>query len=392
MKILSVANVSNLDDLASDSGIVFLTLVLSEFARLGHEVVLIGPDHPAFLTHPMPQIRKVSVNLGVSKYSARFSFDWEGFSRVVREFRPDVIFNNQAELAPNLRAVLVSSGLHAQIVSYCHYTVIGGVEGPRPIPDPAFSDGHLGEATLLSMLAGLHASDVSIVQSNFARSAILAAGAYYKIGIGRLEVIPPPADPRFMHLGTLAVSPVRRLLYNHRLYESYGTAQFINLVRNLSGRIEFELVVADCMPRRSEERNRLDSSPNRFKQILSELPGAKIVQTAQDRAGYLDLIKTSRVALAAQRSMCVWSMSVVDCMGLGVPVVAPALAAYPEFVPAWLLGRSLDEQCEITARLMIDDDFWLDSARACIIQASKLVLPSIAENILALFYPRDQSN
>ena len=59
-------------------------------------------------------------------------------------------------------------------------------------------------------------------------------------------------------------------------------------------------------------------------------------------------------------------MSALDCMGLGVPVVAPGdHGAYAEFIPSDLRFPTEDQGVAITRRLLQDDEYWRASSDGC---------------------------
>ena len=95
MRILSLLNVSNADGLQCDSGYVFQRLLGRALAELGVEFVLVGPEVPAFLTagSSIPEVRLVTVPLGLTKYAVRYHFDWPALEALIaeeqRRLRPD---------------------------------------------------------------------------------------------------------------------------------------------------------------------------------------------------------------------------------------------------------------------------------------------------------------
>lgn len=80
-----------------------------------------------------------------------------------------------------------------------------------------------------------------------------------------------------------------------------------------------------------------------------------------------------------------WSMASMDCMGMGVPVVAPRYAAYPEFIPSALLYDNMQHAERILNRLLDDEEFWLKCSFECTQQSRNLVPETIAAQLITVF-------
>jgi hypothetical protein len=392
MKVLALLNVSNVDDLSCDSGVIFQSILTREFYRSGIEYVLIGPDIAAFHALDFPLGRKAFLQMGTNRYDSRFTFDWEGLKQLIAHEMPDAIFNNQIELTSAIRALLVTLGANnTPLVAYCHYPALWGIkDGGVPVLDESLNTAGLGLPIVFDILNAACLADVFIIQSEFGKNLVLAAAAFHRVTLKQPPIVlPPPYDPR-LYRETLGLPPCnRRLVYNHRLYASYGTEAFVSLVEGLSN---VECRIFDPMPNRSAKRHSLSPSPMEFRATLKKMPYTELVDGNISREKYGALLQEARVGMGALRRACVWSMAAVDCMGLGIPVVAPHYAAYPEFIPQQLLFTDLDQAKDLIGRLLEDDHFWLSSTHACHAMVKQLAPSHIAQRLQQLFALPDMLN
>jgi hypothetical protein len=388
MRILSLLNVSNVHDLSRDSGFIMQRIMGEELASRGVELCLVGPAVPAFSQMRIDWARVHAVPLGSSKYQVRYHFDWPTLERLVLELEPDVILNNQVELAPALRGILATHDLrNTALLSYCHYIPFSSSDGDDPmVLDPSLNQQGMGPALALALAAAANASDRVIVQSQFARQLLIGLSRRL-LGFGfedRLTVIAPPVDPLLLRPLRTAAPACRRAFYNHRLYDHYGTGEIVALARDLAAATDFELLVADAMPNRSNARARLDTSVARNRAALAALECVRFSYEGGVRASYRQMIESCRIGLAPFRPGCVWSMAALDCMGMGVPVLAPGYAAYPEFIPDYLCFSSRSEAQRLARRLLDDDAFWLRASRDCSRLAARHSSVRAVDDLLAL--------
>ncbi len=386
MRILAVINISNVDDFFCDSGVIFQRILAEEFVRKKIEYGIVGPGIQAFKNFKLPGAKKYYIALGTTRYSSRFSFDWTGLSSVIRQYSPDLIFNNQIEITSAIRSVLVTlKSPQMPIVSYCHYPALWGILDKIPELDESLNHQKLGLPILFDILSALLTSNVVVIQSEFAKTLLTKAAHYFRLGEFRdMEVVPPPKDPLLTGNCPSRVPQRRQLFYNHRLYQSYGSEQFIQFIRQISDS-DFELVVSDPMSNRSSSRSQLSNSPAYYRKQISLMPRTRLINGNRSRDHYKKAIQNSRVAFGAFRKACVWSMAAVDCMGLGTPVIAPRYAAYPEFIPDSLLFDNLKEAEELTKRLLYDDSFWIENSQKCVERTFRLSPQIIAERLVQLF-------
>lgn len=105
-------------------------------------------------------------------------------------------------------------------------------------------------------------------------------------------------------------------MYNHRLYKSYGSEEFLSISNKIIERFNLESVVFDSMPNRSVERAVLNGSPEYYKSIIQARSHTSLINGHVSRDVYKKNLVKNLFAMAAFRKTCVWSMAAVDCMCL----------------------------------------------------------------------------
>ncbi|MEU9603396.1 glycosyltransferase family 1 protein [Streptomyces sp. NPDC048057] len=360
MRVLYLLNISNLNRLSADSGWIFADLLAPALADLGQEVTVAAPARAGderchFLPTSAPG----------SKYRARLGADIDALRILVEAGEPDVVVVNQIEEAPAVRTALLEAGSAARLVGYAHYLPFTPTDNNGVLVDPAFDDAGLGRSILLTFAAGLAACDRILVHSTTATNWVTAAASTAGVDIAdRLRVVPAPRDPRLVHAPTPTNHPARdggevavTAIYNHRLYAHYGTARFLDLARELavSGRVR--LRVMDLFGQRSTERTGLDDSPERMRDELAGLSGVQVVSDRGDRIRYRNLLAGARFGIAPFRPGCPWSMSVIDCQSMGLPVIAPRMGWFAEHIDPALCFTTRAEAVALAERLALDDAF-----------------------------------
>ena len=350
-----ISNVSNKDDIHCDSGFVFQRLMAFELIRLGHEFCLVSP-----VAVRAPHISQEQFDFGNNKFQVRFNFDWNGIQGIIERYEPDVLWINQPELASNFRAILCTIGSSAQIVTYVHYLPIAAVGQESIDLDPSLDNSGLALPILLYLLGSVGISDKVLVQSQFARKILESALLNFRIPYDKtkIHVIPPPFDPLLYRKSQARSSVEKHIIYNHRLYKHYGTDFLLKVIKSLRERKEVQFHVADLLRSRNGTRQKLDQHVDLYRTTLRSHPNVVFPENTGNRKQYRKVIKNCRAGLAAHRRMAVWSMSAVDCLGMGVPVVAPNFASYPEFIPQDLLYNSEEEFREILNQLLDSNSFW----------------------------------
>jgi hypothetical protein len=326
MKLVSFLNVSNPDALQADSGFVFQKLLLEELTSRGHRALLVAPAEAAKLT----TVPVVPVAAPKTKYHARFGCDWPSVSSAMREHwaGTDALLVNQPETAATIKAMSVIEGkIDVPLLSYIHYLPLVNAPAEQARLDPSLADGGLGAWILGLVRAAVESSDACIVGSEFGRRLIEA-----HVGAARrLEVIPPPADA-LLARGRSVPPPgdTLRLLFNHRLYRHYGTAEvFAALDRVHSDGGDFEVVVTAPTQWRSSHRRILAPDAHTLLAALSARPYVR-VESALDRADYRAVVTGVHAGLAPAREAPLWSMAIADLLTAGRPVYAPRAGGFSE--------------------------------------------------------------
>lgn len=392
MKILSILNISNKDNISCDSGYIFQCILSSQFEKMGHKYVVAGSNCPEFKQATELKCKKEYINLGTNKFSSRFDFNSDEIAKLIQKVKPDVIFNTQAELTSAIRSVLVWNQLNTPLVTYCHYPALwaNNMKSRTPEIDQSLNAGNLGNKIVFDILTALQTSDLFIIQSEFAKSLIVKAAKYYKVPYDskKLIVLAPPADPLFLdkkngYITTLTNK--KNYIYNHRLYKTYGTQDFIDIFAELHKQFGIQCVVLDPMQKRSQKRATQNNTPADFVKIMSKMPGISIAQNNKTRNAYKTILNSGLVCFAPLRKSCVWSMACMDCMGLGMPVVAPNMAAFPEFVPKSLLYKNKRQLNKIISKLQTNDVFVKQMSEQCVISAHKYSPEKTAEKLFCEF-------
>ncbi|MEU3069926.1 glycosyltransferase family 1 protein [Streptomyces sp. NPDC007027] len=361
MRVLYLLNVSNASQLAADSGYTFADMLTPALTDAGAEVTVASPV-------PVGDAR-VHFALTASpstKYRARFDPGMDALVALIRDRRPEVVVANQIEAAPAIRAALLEAGVDALITGYCHYLPFSFTDTGVLELDPAMNDRGLGRSVLLAFAAGLGACDRVLVHSSTAASWTAAAAARTGVELGdKLYVVPAPRDVRLVRDPTDVTAPAGRAsgIYNHRLYRHYGTARFTQLARRLVADAPVRLTVMDLFGTRSPERIRLDPSPERHLEELATTDGVTIASDRGDRIRYRNLLAGAHFGIAPFRPGCPWSMSVIDCQAMGLPVISPRTGWLAEHIDQELLFDTAEQAVQIAERLATDAEFYLMHAK-----------------------------
>ena len=361
MRVLAYLNISNIDDIESDSGYIFNYLLASSFEKMGIDYFMIIPQNLKGKKLRFDLERCFFVDMGVTKYEARYRFDWSNIERIICEMKPDIVFNNQVELTSSFRALLIKNDCDAKLFTYCHYPAIHIDNGKDVIIDKSLDLNGLGENIVCNILCSINISDVFMIQSNFAKNLLLKYSKKININLNKdIVVLHPPYDDQ-IRVDNIEKKERKKILYNHRLYDSYGTDKFIEFVKTNH---DMKFVVTDPMANRGKEREKYNNSPKQNRNILEEMKNVSVFDGG-DHKKYIDIIDDCCCAIAPYRESCVWSMSVIDCYCRGVPVVAPCIAAFEEFVPKQLLYRDVEQEKKLIIRLIEDSNFWRESVLMC---------------------------
>jgi hypothetical protein len=332
----------------------------------------------------IPNVRDINLEVGSDKYDVRFRFDWDSLGRLLKTEKPDVVFAHQVELTSHFRALIVALGLDATLVTYCHYWPIYTIAGDGEIEwDPSLNHSNLAQVILLRILSAALTSDYFFVTSEYARSLLMEAARRYNVDVEpeKVHVLPCPADPDFLSTKPRELLGTKKVLYNHRLYRQYGTEFFIDIASYFEGS-EVEFVVTDFFSYRGASRKALDPYIDAYRSKLRSMKNVTIREDGDIREVYrTDILLKVDLGVGPYRLNANWSMSAVDCLGLGIPVIYPNIASFPEFVPKALLFRSKDEAIALMTRLLSNREFWTLCSR----QSQAKVLRFTADNICTEF-------
>ncbi|MFG1921071.1 glycosyltransferase [Cryptosporangium sp. NPDC048952] len=384
--VLYLLNVSNPDRLSADSGWLFADILAPALVDLGTRVT-IGCPVPV----SDPRVEHVPMPVVSSKYRVRFTADVAALAALIEHVEPSVVVANQVEHAGAIRAAVLEASSRARVVGYCHYLPFH-VDEQGLQPDAAFVDGGLGLAVRMQFFTGLAACDRIMVHSPTAATWVAAGMAVLGVDdlAERIRVVPPPRDPRLVADGPRTPPPLTagrtvQILYNHRLYEHYGTGRFLELASQLTANPAVRLTVMDLFGDRAGGRRSLDASPERHRAALAEMPGVQVVSDGGDRAFYRELLAGADLALAPFRAGCTWSMSLIDCQAMGVPVLAPRLGWLAGAVEEGLAFDEPHEAVKIAEGLLADPAAWTAaSARAA--ETTRALAPElVAARYLAAF-------
>lgn len=372
MKIISYLNVSNPDNLLADSGFVLQKLLLETLSNFGHEIVLLAPIEAQKLT----TVRVIPIESPLTKYHARFNFDWK--SIVVRTQGlwndVDILIVNQVEVAAPLKALtFIESQRNIPIVSYVHYLPIDSINYEQElIYDSSLNDVGLGSWILGTIKTAIECADACVVESQFAKELLLN-----KIGQPKkIKIIHPPIEAELQSLSQVNPSSGKlKILYNHRLYAHYGTAELFDWIDvALKGNEnDCEVLVTSPRGKRSQSQRNLDVYSENVANAVCSRPYVKIIES-KSRTEYHKVLETIHLGIAPLRSAPLWNLSIVDVLATGRPVLASRSGAFPEL---------LEDSSEY---LFSDRDEFITKLYE-LIQSPPIPSPTLAERICNKFHP-----
>lgn len=383
MKILTFVNISNIDDIESDSGYIFNYLLAQEFSKK-HKYKVVLPELLKKKTTTKFDADSIYyAKIGVTKYQARYSFDWDNICEIIRHYSPDIIFLNQCELASAMKSLLLTISMKKiKVVTYCHYPALHYSDNDV-ILDYSLNDAGLCENILMNILSSINVSDAFITQSDFSKTMILKFADKYNYYLNKsIDIVCPPFDPFLLNREIdLERKKSKKILYNHRLYASYGTEKFLNFVSNHPNLM---FSVSDPMPNRNKNniRKKFNNTPLQYKEKLSTLKNVEIFNGGENRHLYKKILEDSYIAIAPYREACVWSMSVIDCFCLGIPVVAPNFAAYKEFIWSDLLYNDDKQFNDLVIKLLNNKTFYKKAVETSYAFLDNITPSKIANKIL----------
>lgn len=330
MKIVSYLNVSNPNNLLADSGFVLQKLLLETLSDLGHEIILMAPKEAQNLT----TVKVIPIESPLTKYHARFDFDWKYIANITQGLwnNVDILIVNQVEIAASLKALtFIESQRNIPIIAYVHYLPIDSINDKQElIYDNSLNDVELGSWIIGNIKTAIECSDACVVESKFAQELLLT-----KIGNPKkIQIIYPPIEPELQSLSQ--VSPFNRkikILYNHRLYAHYGTAELFDWIDiALKGyENDCEILVTSPRGKRTQSQRNLDVHSENIANAISSRPHVKIIE-AKSRTEYHKVLESIHFGIAPLRSAPLWNLSIADVLATGRPVLASTSGAFPELL------------------------------------------------------------
>lgn len=376
MKIITFLNVSNRSRIQADSGYIFYDL-LSPFFSKNNEFYFVSPE-------PLSDKKSFFIKreYGFNKYEVRFSFDWEYYSGLISMICPDIIIVNQVELVPHFRAVVEALGIKTAVVSYAHYIPFLLADG-KIIYDDSLNNSGLGIAVCNAFLSGLVLSDLVFTHSAFSKNMLMDFLKQKNVLYDKSRIIinPPPFDTLLIDNNQKHTNEV---IYNHRLYKHYGSDFFYELANFMSEIDSINIKVLDVLGERSEIQDRMDPSVTIIRKKLKGLANVTFINDTYDRKKYKKELKNSFFSIAPYRLNCIWSMSCIDSLGMGVPVISPNIAWYKEIIPSSLRFNNIVEAKSIIYRLY-DNDFW-NECSSMAQNSIKRYSPEIVSNVFLTYF------
>ncbi len=379
MKILSILNLSNKEKAGADSGVIFNRLFFGELVKHGFKCTIASP-----IKFNVPNIKNAFYEPGSSKYDVRFRFDWDFHKKLLQREKPDLVFVNQVELTSNYRALLVTTGSHAKIATYCHYLPIIEVQPNRIVWDSSLNHNNLAKVILFQTFNAYEQADYFFVTSDFSKGLLIKAAKQFNITLNKKKilVLPCPTDPYFVTEEKRDFSTAKQVLYNHRLYKQYGTEFLIQLIKDLQDE-NIKFIITDFFSKRNADRKRLEKTVDEYKKQLSKYKNVVFKIDGDNRESYKHkIVLKACIGLAPYRVNANWSMGSVDCLGVGIPVVAPNLATFPEFVPSRLLFNNKREAIRLIKKLLTEKEFWESCSEECKKKVKKFLPNVMAEKFI----------
>jgi len=336
MRIVYLINESTNASVEHDSGI-FIAVELDK-AILDHEIIFLG-------SKALSNFFKNFITLGDSyfnKYQIRFDFPYRKMREIMGKLNPDIMFINQIEQASNFRIVFNDLGLNPYMISFSHYIPIYMIRDNNIIWDPSLNVNGSAEIIFLRHVEAVRTSSLIIHPSEFSRDLFVKAMDLTLRDYShenKFVVMYPPLNLDLINkINNDQYEPENLvIIYNHRLYDHYGTKQVINILDQYymtldsDERKRFKVIVTGPgLANRTPEQNRHDPSPQKNIELFKRRSYV-IPKLNMPKFEYYQLISREVTAgLAPIRPNAVWSISLAEVMAFGKPVVAPNLAVFPE--------------------------------------------------------------
>jgi len=253
--------------------------------------------------------------------------------------------------------------------------------------------GSLAQIIFLRQLEALTIADYCITCSKFGikfirENAKLLNKSYTNLIDKKMISMSPPSC---LYDGKKKIyhqkNKLKTFIYNHRLYKHYGTRTIFEWLTELyTKRKDFNILVTDPTGKRNDERDRLDKSVVNFRNWLSGLPFVR-VEHIKHHKDYYDVCSECYAGFAPMKPSALWSMSCVDVLINGKPLIAPNYACFPEMLDnnQLLLYNDKNDFFKKVERIMDNDDLYVTISKHCL-KSSKRFTVEEAGNILKTLF------
>lgn len=378
ISILSLLNVSNKQDLSADSGYLTQLLIGGQLIQAGHAFALAGP-----FNRPLP-LPAYQVEFGDTKYAVRFGLEYINLRATIKAFKEehaslDWIWVNQPEMTASVRAILAELGLHeTRIFVYIHYLPIQEFYGDAWTWDPSLNDGGLAKVIMHRIAEGCDIGDAIGIHAHFGKEMLIRVAEMigYPIDPRKIHVIPTATDPYLIQdAASLDARIEQRFIckdggqrlfgYPNRLYAHYGTEEMFRFFDGACQAFSAHTWVTNPTSNKSSSRRALDPASNAIEQSVVASPSVISFGKPLPRDVYKAWLDRSCFVFGPNRKAALWSLSIVDGMGMGVPSFAPDAGSFPELVPRECLWRNFDELHDKMKTVLDDEDTYVRLAREC---------------------------
>lgn len=339
-RILTVIYPSNYPNFASDSIFTFNRILFGALLKSNEKVEVIAVGSPK-MPQLHPSIKTIPLELGISKFQVRFDFPWSEIRYLLNDIRPDICLINMPEQSAAF-ALLIKEELNlpCKLISYVHYipalpaTKISDSDTSQRITyETSMNKTGLCKVLLTRLLEGVIASDLTLTCSGFAARLIQQVKSnllHKSLDIAPIQILSPPVDFNEVNKGyTQNVHQSLQFIYNHRLYDDYGTKHIFNLLKDVYEMdiSPFTVILTNPTEGRDPERSLLNPAVDRNLATLKSLPFVK-VQHSENRNHYIHTLRKSSGGIAPIKPHALWSMSVMDLLACGRPVLSFNIAAF----------------------------------------------------------------
>ena len=375
--IVSVLNISNPQHLDSDSGYITQELFGRELLRQKHQFILIAP------IINQPRVPCYYLKLGNSKYEVRFGFPYSEFRKILGQIwkkygHIDWIWVNQPEILTAIYAVKHELGFNdTRIFTYIHYLPIleFSEETRHWIWDPSLNGGQLALPIMRRIAEGCQLADIIGIHSQFGKNMLnkVADGIGMPLRCEKIRVIPTATDPLFL-TDKIQAPPLKKSIlfgYPNRLYAHYGTSEIFTNFEQLCTKWNAKVWITNPTHNRSQDRKRLDPNSSVLEKNILTRDFVINFDDVPSRLKYRSLLVQSHLIFGPNRKAALWSLCLIDGMGMGIPSLAPNYGAFKEMLPAQCLYLDFPEMDYKIQQLLENEDFWMKNASECFFRAQK---------------------